>query len=294
MINKAPAYQWYPKDILGSVRVAEMPADVECWYRRALDYCWINGNLPADPIRCAAIIGKGCTVTGAEWVLEMFTTDRKNPSRKIHDRQEFERKKQAANRREKSKAGKASAAKRKQEKELAAQNNLNSRSTGVATGVPTKGATEFNSSSSSSSSDLRGLNTESLKDLSLVGSAAEIAAESAPEKSTQKRKVGTRIPEPFNLTPEMRQWAAKERPDIDPVYETKRFVNHWRSKTGKDATKLKWNLTWQNWILGARAINGVNTNGNGQFKPKPSAADRILNRPYHHDPNPQGENGRDG
>lgn len=131
MANKAPAYQWYPKDILASQRVAEMPADVECWYRRGLDFCWVNGSLPADPARCATIIGKGCTVEGAKWVLEMFVINKKDPTRKIHDRQELERKKQAQNRKEKSKAGKASAEKRRQQKELEAQEEVNSRSTDV-------------------------------------------------------------------------------------------------------------------------------------------------------------------
>lgn len=152
MTQKPPAYQWYPKDILASVRVAEMPADVECWYRRALDFCWVNGSLPADPQRCAAIIGKGCTVKGAEWVLKMFVFSRKDSTQKIHDRQEIERKKQAENRRKNSKAGKISAEKRRKDKELQQQKTVNERSTNVVTDVPTEGATKSNLSSSSSSS----------------------------------------------------------------------------------------------------------------------------------------------
>lgn len=158
---KSPAYQWYPKDILASQRVAEMPADVECWYRRALDFCWLNGSLPNDPKRCAAIIGKGCTEEGAQHVLEMFVISRKDSTRKIHDRLEIERKKQAANRKEKSKAGKKSAEKRKQLKELQEQLEANTRSTDVPTDVPTEGATEFNSSSSSSTSVKDSSNEES-------------------------------------------------------------------------------------------------------------------------------------
>lgn len=148
MASQSPAYQWYPKDILASQRVAEMSAEVECWYRRALDFCWVNGSLPADPERCSRIIGKGCTEEGAQQVLEMFVFSRKDSTRKIHDRQEQERKKQAVNRRQKSTAGKASADKRKKTKELGEQREFNGRSTGVGTAEPTK----FNSSSSSSSS----------------------------------------------------------------------------------------------------------------------------------------------
>lgn len=38
--------------------------------------------------------------------------------------------------------------------------------------------------------------------------------------------------------------------------EAIKFRNHWTSKTGKDATKLDWSRTWQNWVLNARIPNG--------------------------------------
>src|SRR5581483_1633464 len=33
--------------------------------------------------------------------------------------------------------------------------------------------------------------------------------------------------------------------------EAEKFRNHWLSKSGKDAAKTRWDLTWQNWILNA-------------------------------------------
>lgn len=33
--------------------------------------------------------------------------------------------------------------------------------------------------------------------------------------------------------------------------EAEKFRNHWTAKAGKDATKLDWDATWQNWILRA-------------------------------------------
>lgn len=68
--------------------------------------------------------------------------------------------------------------------------------------------------------------------------------------TTGALKRGTRIPDPFNLTPEMRQWAATEAPGADITRETVKFVNYWRSKT-RDATKLDWPATWRNWLLNA-------------------------------------------
>lgn len=79
-------------------------------------------------------------------------------------------------------------------------------------------------------------------------------------------KRGTRIPEPFLLTPEMKTWAKEKRPLTDLTEETEKFVNYFRAKTGKDATKLDWLATWKNWILNAR------TNG---------AAPKPMSKFYH-------------
>jgi hypothetical protein len=62
----------------------------------------------------------------------------------------------------------------------------------------------------------------------------------------------TRIPEPFLLTSEMKEWAAARTPSIDLLLETEKFVNYWRAKSGRDATKLDWPATWRNWVLNAR------------------------------------------
>ena len=36
-MEKSPAFQWYPRDILTSIRVLEMSLEQECCYRRLLD-----------------------------------------------------------------------------------------------------------------------------------------------------------------------------------------------------------------------------------------------------------------
>jgi hypothetical protein len=93
MAEKSPSYRWYPKDILGSLRVASMTAAEECWYRRALDFAWLNIGLPADPQKLARIIGKKCTEKGAKAVLEMFQPS-SDLNIYINERQEIERQKQ--------------------------------------------------------------------------------------------------------------------------------------------------------------------------------------------------------
>jgi hypothetical protein len=63
------------------------------------------------------------------------------------------------------------------------------------------------------------------------------------------RKRGTRIPDPFIVTGEMRAWAAERCPGVDVNLSTERFVNYWRAKAGKEATKVDWKRTWNNWLL---------------------------------------------
>lgn len=96
-MNKAPAYQRYSKDYLASVRVQMMTLAEEGAYNRLLEYCWINGSIPADPGKLARLVGKGCTVEIAKVCLEMFVPDPGEPDKMIHDRLEQERKKQESN-----------------------------------------------------------------------------------------------------------------------------------------------------------------------------------------------------
>lgn len=76
-----------------------------------------------------------------------------------------------------------------------------------------------------------------------------IPREPSNEGSGGPRKRGTRIPDPFVVTADMRAWAADRTPLVDVNGSTERFVNHWRAKAGKDATKLDWVATWRNWLI---------------------------------------------
>lgn len=85
---------------------------------------------------------------------------------------------------------------------------------------------------------------------SLEPVAGSRGAPLASARTAAKR--GTRIPDDFAVTPEMVAWAVENCPGLDGRTETEKFVNYWRSKTGKDATKLDWEATWRNWLLNAR------------------------------------------
>lgn len=54
----------------------------------------------------------------------------------------------------------------------------------------------------------------------------------------------------FLLTDAMKEWAAKEAPNVDVVLQTKQFADHWR---GKGEKRADWVATWRTWIRNAEA-----------------------------------------
>ncbi len=109
----SPAYLWYPKDVFSSGRIDELSAAEECWYRRALDRSWMDNGVPADAVKCAAHIGKKCTVKAAEKILAMFFVPmKKDASKMVNLRQEKERTLFNKKRKQKSEAGRRGMAKR--------------------------------------------------------------------------------------------------------------------------------------------------------------------------------------
>lgn len=101
------------------------------------------------------------------------------------------------------------------------------------------------------------------------------AAQPAPPSSTAPaRSRGTRLPDNFEVTPEMVAWARKHAPGVDIGRELIKFRNYWTDKTGKDATKVKWVATWQNWMINAwERLPGNRATG---AAPPSNAPDRVA------------------
>lgn len=100
----------------------------------------------------------------------------------------------------------------------------------------------------------------------LYGSGSmEHGAGGAPLHSAPPAKRGTRIPADFTVTQEMVAWAMENVPGVNGKAETEKFVNHWRAKTGRDATKLDWVATWRNWMLNARDRYGTRASPDGAY-----------------------------
>lgn len=71
-----------------------------------------------------------------------------------------------------------------------------------------------------------------------------------PEEPPKLRN-GTRLPDDWVLSDGNYQYAAGKGLDHQTIQdESEKFLNYWTSKTGVGATKLNWDKTWQNWILG--------------------------------------------
>lgn len=112
---KSPAFQFYPTDYLGSQRVQMLSLEEEGAYIRLICYCWQHGSIPADPDKCARLIGKGSSTTLARVVQAMFVNS-DNPEELRHDRLDEQRDKQAAWKQKCSDGGKKSAESRSNSK----------------------------------------------------------------------------------------------------------------------------------------------------------------------------------
>lgn len=71
-------------------------------------------------------------------------------------------------------------------------------------------------------------------------------ATSTATKKSESASRGSRVPEPFVITDELRAWAKAEAPLVDIDRKTPEFVDYWASVPGKGGVKLDWSRTWKN------------------------------------------------
>lgn len=92
--------------------------------------------------------------------------------------------------------------------------------------------------------------------------------------SQQQKKVGTRIPPNFTLTPDLEAWARSRFPELNLENEVEKFRNHFLGATGRSAVKMDWPATFRNWILRAKdyASNKQST--------RKTPGQLIAGRPY--------------
>jgi len=76
----------------------------------------------------------------------------------------------------------------------------------------------------------------------------EEAPQAAPP-ATKKR--GTRLPDDFTVTDDMRAWFNTNCPGINGQRETEKFRNYFQAAPGQKGVKVDWPATWRNWMLNA-------------------------------------------
>lgn len=255
-MNKSPAFQWYPKDILASARVQMMTLAEEGAYRRLLDFCWINGSIPSDAGRAARLVGKGCSVETVKAALEMFMPDPSDADKLIHDRLEVEREKQAGN---------------SEVRKAAAKARWNKRGT----------SENGNGKQVKSKTDANAMQTDMQKDALHISSSSSIAKEK--EKTTEavvKKKAATAA-----LTEKLIDEDFLSSLETNPAYKHLSVrlefekAKIWCAANKRVPTK-KFFVNWINRIqptleaTGANT-NGSNKNGNGKYPARRTDADVI-------------------
>lgn len=79
----------------------------------------------------------------------------------------------------------------------------------------------------------------------------------SPPYSSPASRRGTRLAEDFEPPADWIVWAIKKRgwSREEAIDECECFARYWQAKPGKDATKLDWPKTWQNWVTNSRRAN---------------------------------------
>jgi len=125
MINKSPAFQFYPGDFLSDENVISMTFEERGIYITLLCSCWIQGSIPADPDKIMRLLPGYSNENGVpNQVLECFKEMEGDSKRLVHHRLEKERNKQDEWREKSSQAGKKSAEIRQNKAKLKGGSNL--------------------------------------------------------------------------------------------------------------------------------------------------------------------------
>lgn len=106
MINKSPAFQFYPDDWNNDINVIAMTPEEEGHYIRLCGLCWKEGALPSNREEVQSLLKKPCSTL--DKILKCFYINPKNDSQLLHKRLEKERKKQKAWRIKSAKGGRKS------------------------------------------------------------------------------------------------------------------------------------------------------------------------------------------
>jgi len=146
MINKSPAFQFYPDDWNNDINVIAMSPEEEGHYIRLCGICWKEGFLPADIPSLQSLLKRTCKTI--EKIVKCFYINPKNNTQLLHKRLEKERKKQKAWKIKCARGGRKS----RKQKELEVKNKDKGTSSTLVSKTQVKGNTMVSVSNSVSNS----------------------------------------------------------------------------------------------------------------------------------------------
>lgn len=215
---KSPAFQWYPRDYLVDERVVPMSLEEEGAYRRLMDYCWLEGSLPNDMEALASMCKRISTRRMEKLWEKIRPCFKAKGDRWRHPRLDVERRKQTANKKAKSDAG------RKGAKAKHSKGN-----SGTATPLPVA------------------------EPSSAVASAVAVASSTSVEKKTRAKRVkapDTALPADWRPNDKHRERAKADGLRLD--WEVERFRAYHESKGNRRAS---WDASFTTWLLNAKSFN---------------------------------------
>jgi len=88
--------------------------------------------------------------------------------------------------------------------------------------------------------------------ISKVSRASAKSAHTDTDTDTDKTKAGrsrgSRLPQDWNPSQQLKDWATKKRPDLDIAELIEMFKDHWVAVPGSSGSKLNWDSTFRNWV----------------------------------------------
>lgn len=89
------------------------------------------------------------------------------------------------------------------------------------------------------------LNKDLNRDLTDNSNRARAPAKKKPKRKTPAKSKGTRIPDPFDLTDEMIDWATNAVPTLRLAEAHADFIEYWTNDQSRRAVAVNWKLRWQ-------------------------------------------------
>jgi hypothetical protein len=91
----------------------------------------------------------------------------------------------------------------------------------------------------------------------------------------EKKTLGKRLANDFNMPDSWGEFCEKERSDLIPIKVFEQFKDYWVAQAGQKGVKLDWDATWRNWVRNTKAV-----------KPNPYDVGRLTVAPSN-EPDPQ-------